>query len=138
MLNTEILVTHKHEIKTKLMVNSCFIDCIHFLFAILTNYHKFRCLNNSWLSHNSVKQKSRYMVAQFSFTRSKSLCWKGKVPFWNLEMSSLPSSFVLLAKFSYTVLRDRCPSFLTGCQPEAIMLPEVLGCHFLYLRASNE
>lgn len=44
MLNTEILVTHKHEIKTKLMVNSCFIDCIHFLFAILTNYHKFRCL----------------------------------------------------------------------------------------------
>lgn len=44
MLNTEILVTHNHEIKTKLMVNSCFIGCIHFLFVVLTNYHKFRCL----------------------------------------------------------------------------------------------
>ena len=36
MLITEIPVTYKHEIKTESTVG--FIDCIHFLFAVLTNY----------------------------------------------------------------------------------------------------
>lgn len=124
------------------MVNSWFIDCIHFLFAVLTNYHKLRCL------------KQKLIISQFGKTEiqvrgGSTFLHKVKVTVLEGQSSFLESGDKFTSKFICVVGQVQ----LHGTEGQMSLFPYwlparghhaprslslVVGCHFLYLRASNE